>query len=49
MSVTYMWEYRLRKLDTQIDECQAKLTGSLSKTERRKLNIKLDALLDERY
>ena len=49
MSVIYLWVRRLRKLDAQIDECQAKLNGSLSHTERRKLNIKLDALLDERY
>jgi len=49
MSVTYLWEYRLRKLDAQIDECQAELRGTLSQSDRRKLNIKLDELLDERY
>jgi hypothetical protein len=49
MRVIYMWEFKLRRLDAQIDECQVKLNGSLSQTERRKLNIKLDTLLDERY
>jgi hypothetical protein len=48
-TVTYLWRHRWERLDKQIVACQAQLHGSLSQAERRKLNTKLDDLLDQRY